>query len=39
MRPAFKGWYYKQQANGKTLAAIPGKSSDGAFIMVITDCA
>ena len=39
MKPTFKGWYYKQQANGKTLAVIPGKSSDSAFILVITDTA
>ena len=37
--PTFKGWYYKQQANGRTLAIIPGKSSAGAFIQVITDTA
>ena len=39
MKPSFKGWYYKQQANGKTLAVIPGKSSDSAFILAITDTA
>ena len=39
MKPSFKGWYYKQQANGKTLAVIPGKSSDCAFILVITNTA
>ena len=37
MKPKFEGWYYKQQANGKTLALIPGKSVDGAFIHVISD--
>lgn len=37
MRPFFEGWYYKQQFNGKTLAVIPGRSDDGAFIQVITD--
>ena len=37
MRPAFEGWYYKQQANGRTLALIPGRSRRGAFIQVITD--
>jgi len=39
MKPKFKGWYYKQQVNGKTLAIIPGKSSNCAFIFVITDAA
>jgi len=33
----FEGWYYKQQAEGKTLALVPGRSNDGAFIQVITD--
>jgi hypothetical protein len=38
----FEGWYYKHQtsdANGaiKSLAIIPGRASDGAFIFVITD--
>lgn len=38
MKPYFEGWYYKQQAsNGRTLALIPGKSADSAFIQVITD--
>jgi len=39
IKPTFKGWYYKQQANGRTLAIIPGKSSTRAFILVITDAA
>ncbi|MCL2719317.1 MAG: hypothetical protein FWE14_11120 [Lachnospiraceae bacterium] len=33
----FEGWYYKQQANGKTLAIIPGRANDSAFIHIITD--
>ena len=37
MKPTFEGWYYKQQANGKTLAIIPGKANDGAFVQIITD--
>ena len=37
MKAKFEGLYYKQQANGRTLALIPGKSGDGAFIHVITD--
>ena len=40
----FEGWYFKQQANGRTLAVIPGISmaADGrktAFIQVITESA
>lgn len=37
MRNYFEGRYYKHQANGRTLAVIPGCSNDGAFIQVITD--
>jgi len=33
----FEGWYFKHQASGKSLAIIPGKSRDSAFILVITD--
>ncbi|MCL2051508.1 MAG: hypothetical protein FWG91_07265 [Lachnospiraceae bacterium] len=33
----FEGWYFKQQANGKTLAIIPGRAKDNAFIQVICD--
>ena len=33
----FEGWYYKHQANGKSLALIPGRAGDGAFIQVVTD--
>jgi len=37
MKEYFEGWYYKHQANGKTLALIPGKAADGAFIHVVTN--
>lgn len=37
MKAYFEGWYFKHQANGKTLALIPGKSTDEAFIHVVTD--
>ena len=33
----FEGWYFKHQANGKSLALIPGRASDEAFVLVITD--
>ena len=36
MKEHFEGWYFKHQGNGKTLALIPGKVSDGAFIQVVT---
>lgn len=43
-RSYFEGWYFKQQAGGRTLAVIPGISmaADGsktAFIQVITESA
>ncbi len=37
MRKRFEGWYYKQRANGLSLALIPGRSAGGAFIQVVTD--
>jgi hypothetical protein len=37
MRAYFEGKYYKQQANGKTLALMPGRSSEEAFVHVITN--
>ena len=37
LKPAFEGWYYKHQANGKTLALIPGRANNGAFVQAITD--
>jgi len=39
----FEGWYYKHQVNagatgiGKSLAVIPGRAADSAFVWVITD--
>ena len=33
----FEGWYFKHQHNGKSLALIPGRASDGAFVLVVTD--
>jgi len=37
MRKHFEGRYYKHQANGRTLAVIPGRSDNMAFILVVTD--
>ena len=37
MKSTFEGWYYKQQADSRTLALIPEKAGDGAFIQVITE--
>ena len=36
-RRSFEGAYYKHQANGKSLAIIPVRAGEGAFIQVITD--
>lgn len=33
----FEGWYYKHQSLNTTLAVIPGRAKDCAFIQVITD--
>jgi len=33
----FEGWYYKHQANGKSLALIPGRAASGAFMQVVTN--
>lgn len=33
----FEGWYYKQQAGSRTLAVIPGRTSSGAFVQVVTE--
>lgn len=33
----FEGWYLKHQNNGMTLALIPGRSKENAFIQVVTD--
>jgi len=35
-KPKFEGWFYKHQANGKSLAVIPGRASDGVFVLVNT---
>jgi len=37
MNGHFEGWYYKHHAAGKSLALIPGRASDHAFIQVVTD--
>jgi len=37
VKQSFEGWYYKHQANGKSLAIIPGRAGDDAFIQVVTD--
>jgi len=43
MKGYFEGWYYKHQAlkhptiGGRSLAIIPGRASDEAFVLVITD--
>lgn len=33
----FEGWYLKHQTEGQTLALIPGRSADKAFIQVVTE--
>jgi len=37
LRGKFEGWYFKHQAYEKSLAVIPGRCADGAFIFVITN--
>ena len=37
MKGYFEGWYFKHQANGKSLALIPGRAKDTAFIHVVTE--
>ena len=37
MRNQFEGWYYKHQAKENTIAFIPGRAQDHAFIQVVTD--
>ena len=37
MKRYFEGWYYKHQANGRSLALIPGRADSGAFVQVVTD--
>ncbi|MCL2213427.1 MAG: hypothetical protein FWB93_06320 [Oscillospiraceae bacterium] len=36
-KPRFEGWYFKHQAGGKSLALIPGRAADKAFIQIVTD--
>lgn len=33
----FRGWYFKHQKDGHTVAFIPGAAQGGAFVQVITD--
>lgn len=33
----FEGWYYRHQSLNHTLAIIPGRAKDGAFVQIITD--
>jgi len=37
LRARFEGWYYKHQAKGRSLALIPGRAKDHAFVQVLTD--
>jgi hypothetical protein len=37
MKNRFEGWYYKHQADGKSLAIIPGRANDYAFVQIVTD--
>jgi len=37
MKQYFEGWYLKHQNKGKTMALIPGKSMEEAFVHVVTD--
>jgi len=37
MSGRFEGWYYKHQAAGASLAVIPGRAEDHAFVLVNTD--
>lgn len=37
MSGRFEGWYFKHQANGKSLAIIAGRAQNGAFVQVVTD--
>ena len=36
MNKRFEGWYYKHQTNGASLAVIPGRAEDHAFVLVNT---
>ncbi|MCL2569059.1 MAG: tocopherol cyclase family protein [Oscillospiraceae bacterium] len=37
MSARFEGWYYKHQAGGKSLAVIPGRARDHAFVQIVTN--
>ncbi|MCL2545254.1 MAG: stress response protein nst1 [Clostridia bacterium] len=37
MRNDFEGWYFKHQSAADTVALIPGRAKDTAFVQVITD--
>jgi len=37
MSARFEGWYYKHHANGKSLALIPGRAVDHAFVQIVTN--
>ena len=37
MKARFEGWYYKHQTKDHTLALIPGRAKDHAFLQVVTD--
>ena len=37
MSARFEGWYYKHQANGRSLAVIPGRAGDHAFVQIVAD--
>ena len=37
MKKRFEGWYFKHQANGKSLAIIAGRAADAAFVQVVTE--
>jgi len=39
MKARFEGWYFKHQAIGKSLALIPGRAMDTAFVQIVTDTA
>lgn len=36
-QPQFKGWYFKHQCAGETVALIPGQAACGSFVQVVTN--
>ncbi|MCL2048784.1 MAG: hypothetical protein FWG87_08660 [Defluviitaleaceae bacterium] len=34
---SFEGWYFKHQSGNKSLAVIPGRAADSAFVLIITN--